>query len=97
MFFHVFGFKWKPEATEAQKVQVVVDVEAFKGVIAGLVEVHMGHNTSPRGQGYVFAGVMQFTDKAAFDAYMVHPEHDKLLKWLGPIIDPVEFDFVAKE
>jgi Stress responsive A/B Barrel Domain len=95
MFFHVFGFKWKPEATEAQKAQVVVDVEAFKGVVPGLIEVHMGHNESPRGLGYTFAGVMRFTGKAAFEAYMVHPAHEKLLVWLRPIIEPVELDFLA--
>jgi hypothetical protein len=97
MFFHVFGFKWKPEATEAQKAQVVVDVEAFKGVVPGLIEVHMGHNESPRGLGYTFAGVMRFTGKAAFEAYMVHPAHEKLLVWLRPIIEPVEFDFLAMD
>jgi hypothetical protein len=97
MFFHVFGFKWKPEATEAQKAQVIVDVEAFKGVVPGLIEVHMGHNESPRGLGYTFAGVMRFTGKAAFEAYMVHPAHAKLLVWLRPIIEPVEFDFLAMD
>jgi Stress responsive A/B Barrel Domain len=97
MFFHVFGFKWKPEATEAQKAQAAVDVKAFKGVVPGLIEVHMGHNESPRGLGYTFAGVMRFTDKAAFEAYMVHPAHEKLLVWLRPIIEPVEFDFLAMD
>jgi hypothetical protein len=95
MFFHIFGFKWKPEATDAQKAQVVVDVEAFKGAVPGLIEVYVGHNESPRGQGYTFAGVMRFTGKAAFEAYLVHPAHKKLLVWLSPIIDPVEFDFLA--
>ena len=94
MYFHVFGFKWKPEATEAQKAQTIVDVQAFRDVIPGLVEVHLGHNESPRGQGYVFAGIMRFTEKAAFQAYMTHPAHEKLLVWLRPLIDPVEFDFV---
>jgi hypothetical protein len=95
MYFHVFGFRWKPEATEAQKEQVIVDVAAFRDVIPGLEELYMGHNESPRGQGYVFAGIMRFTDKAAFEAYMTHPAHEKLLVWLRPIIDPVEFDFLA--
>ena len=95
MYFHIFGFKWKPEATDAQKAQTIVDVEAFKGVVRGLVEVHLGHNESPRGQGYVFAGVMRFTGKVAFEAYLTHPAHEKLLVWLRPIIDPVEFDFLA--
>jgi len=97
VYFHIFGFQWKPEATEAQKAQVVVDVKAFLGVIPGLEEVHVGENESPRGRGYAFAGFMRFTDKAAFEAYFVHPVHQKLVDWLMPLIEPVELDFVPVE
>lgn len=94
MYFHIFGFKWKPEATDTQKAQVIVDVKAFKGVVPGLEEVHLGQNESPRGQGYSFAGFMRFTNKEAFEAYFTHPEHEKLIQWLMPLIEPVELDFV---
>ena len=94
MYFHIFGFQWKPEATAEQKAQVAVDVKAFLGVIPGLLEVHVGENESPRGRGYTFAGVMRFTEKAAFEAYFTHPQHDKLVAWLMPLIEPVELDFV---
>ena len=57
--------------------------------------MHVGPNLSPRGQGYTFAGLMKFTDKAAADAYTTHPMHLALLKWLVPLIDPVELDFEA--
>jgi hypothetical protein len=95
MYFHIFGFRWRPEATEAQKTQAAADIQAFRGVIPGLLEVHVGPNLSPRGQGYSFAGVMRFTGKAACDAYVEHPSHQALLKWLRPLIDPVELDFLA--
>jgi hypothetical protein len=95
MYFHIFGFKWKPEATEAQKTQAAADILAFRGKIPGLIEVHVGPNQSPHGQGYSFAGVMRFTGKAACDAYMTHPQHLALLGWLKALIDPVEMDFLA--
>ena len=95
MYFHIFGFKWVPEASEAQKTQARADIMAFRGKIPGLLEVHVGPNQSPHGQGYSFAGVMRFTGKAAFEAYVVHPMHHKLLVWLKPLIDPVELDFLA--
>ncbi len=95
MYFHVFGFRWKPEATEAQKHQATADILAFRGKIPGLIEVHVGQNQSLHGQGYTFAGVMRFQGKAACDAYVVHPQHQALLKWLKPLIDPVELDFLA--
>jgi antibiotic biosynthesis monooxygenase (ABM) superfamily enzyme len=95
MYFHIFGFKWHPEATEHLQAQAKADILAFKGKIPGLLELHVGSNQSPHGQGYTFAGVMRFTGKAAFEAYVVHPQHQALLKWLKPLIDPVELDFLA--
>ncbi len=95
MFIHIFGFRWKAEATEADKARATKAILAFRGAIPGLVEVEVGPNLSPRGQGYTFAGLMKFTDKAACDAYAIHPAHRALLAWLVPLIDPVELDFEA--
>jgi len=95
MFIHIFGFRWKPQATDADKARVAGEILAFRSVIPGLIEVHVGPNLSPRGQGYTFAGMMKFTDKAACDAYSRHPAHLALLEWLLPLIEPVELDFEA--
>ena len=95
MYIHIFGFKWKPEATEVQKQRAASDILAFKGKIPGLLELRVGHNESPHGAGYTFAGFMRFTGKAAFEAYVQHPRHQELLHWLKPLIDPVELDFLV--
>jgi Stress responsive A/B Barrel Domain len=95
VFIHIFGFRWKPQATEADKARAAHDIVVLRDHILGLIDVHVGPNLSPRGQGYTFAGLMTFTDKAAADAYTTHPMHLALLKWLVPLIDPVELDFEA--
>ena len=95
MFIHIFGFRWKPEATDTDKARAAEEILAFRGTIPGLVEVSVGPNVSPRGQGYTFAGLMTFIDKAACDAYSTHPAHLALLKWLVPLIEAVELDFEA--
>ena len=95
MFIHIFGFRWKKEATVADEARAAKEILAFRGTIPGLIEAHVGPNLSPRGQGYTFAGMMKFTDKAAADAYSQHAEHLALLQWLVPLIDPVELDFDA--
>ncbi len=95
MFIHIFGFRWKPEATDADKARAAREIVAFRSHIPGLIDVHAGPNESPRGQGYEFAGLMTFTDRAACDAYATHPAHLKLLEWLLPLIEPVELDFEA--
>ena len=93
MFIHIFGFRWKENATGADKQRAVHDIRAFQGTIPGLVDVAVGENLSPRGRDYSFAGLMRFTDRAACDAYTTHPAHTALLEWLVPLIDPVELDF----
>jgi hypothetical protein len=38
---------------------------------------------------------MRFADRASLEAYGGHPEHQKLVSWLMPLIDPIEVDFPA--
>jgi hypothetical protein len=95
VFIHIFGFRWKPKATDTEKARAAEEILAFRNTIPGLVEVSVGPNVSPRGQGYAFAGLMMFTDKAACDAYSTHPAHLALLRWLVPLIEAVELDFEA--
>ncbi|MCU1324223.1 MAG: Stress responsive alpha-beta barrel protein [Acidobacteriaceae bacterium] len=94
MFIHIFGFRWKPEATEADKNRASQEILAFRGPVPGLIDVHTGPNVSTRGKGYTFAGLLIFESKAAADAYEQHPVHQAALKWLRPLIeDAVELDF----
>lgn len=95
MYLHVFLFQWKPEATPALQQSALERILDFRNTIPGLLEVYAGNNLSPRGGGYTFGGVMKFTDRAAYDAYSIHPLHEELLAWLLPIIDPIELDFEA--
>lgn len=95
MFIHIFGFRWKPNATAADQARAAQDILAFRNTIPGLLDVAVGPNLSPRNQGFTFAGLMRFTDRAACEAYATHPAHMALLEWLVPLIDPVELDFEA--
>lgn len=93
MFIHIFGFRWKENATDVERARAARDIRAFEGQVPGLIDVAVGENLSPRSQGYMFAGLMRFTDRAACDAYATHPAHLRLLEWLMPLIEPVELDF----
>lgn len=90
---HMFAFRWKPAATEEQKSRAIAVIASFQGRVPGLLEVNVGKNISPRGQGYETGGVMKFKDAEALAKYSVHPVHTELLAWLLPLIDPVEVDF----
>ena len=95
MFVHIFGFRWTEHTTDEDKIRAAREIRAFHGTIPGLIDVVVGENLSPRGQGYSFAGLMRFEDRAACDAYATHPAHLALLEWLVPLIEPVELDFEA--
>jgi hypothetical protein len=93
--FHVFAFQWKQGTSDEQKDRAKKEINAFQGVIPGLLETHVGPNISPRGKGYTFGGIMQFKDEAALKAYFQHPAHLALLSWLVPLIDAIELDLRA--
>ena len=95
MFVHIFGFRWNVGTTEQDKARARKEILAFRGAIPGLHAVNVGPNLSPRGQGYEFAGLMTFADRAAYEAYTTHSLHMALLEWLVPLIEPVELDFEA--
>ncbi len=92
---HVFAFQWKPGTTGEQIERARREIAAFQGVIPGLVATHVGANLAERNRGYTFGGVMEFADKASFDAYAGHPAHQALLEWLLPLIDAMELDIEA--
>ena len=93
MVIHTFAFRWKASVREDQKARTISEICSLQGQIPGLLETWVGTNFSPRSQGYELGGVMKFSNRAALDAYSGHPVHQKLLKWLMPLIDPIEVDF----
>jgi hypothetical protein len=93
MYIHMFAFRWKDGVSEDQKERAMEEARSLVGKIPGLLEAWTGRNISPRGGGYEHGGVMRFAGKAALDAYGGHPEHQKLVSWLMPLIDPIEVDF----
>ena len=95
MYIHMFAFRWKDGVTEAEKQRAMDESRALVGKIPGLLDAFVGKNISPRANGYEHGGVMRFADRDALEAYGDHPEHQKLVGWLMPLIEPIEVDFQA--
>ena len=95
MYLHVFLFKWTSAASDAHKTRVLAEINAFQGRIPGLLETYAGENESPRSQGNSFGGIMKFESREAFEAYVTHPQHEALIAWLMPLIEPTELDLRA--
>lgn len=98
---HVVVFKYKSTATPDQIRQVTEAFAALRTSIPGITAFEHGVNNSPEGKnhGFTHAYVMTFTDAAARDTYLPHPEHRKfgqLLATLGIVEDVFVVDYVPQ-
>jgi hypothetical protein len=82
---HIVVFKYKPTATTDQIRQVTEAFAALQSSIPGITAFEHGVNHSPEQKNLGFTHVYQmtFTDAAARDTYLPHPEHRKFGQLLG--------------
>ncbi len=95
MYIHMFAFRMKPGVSAEQKQRMLTEIRALQSQIPEILESWIGFNESPRGSGYELGGAMKFANKESFAKYGPHPVHQKLVKWLMPLIEPVEVDFLS--
>ncbi|MSR43661.1 MAG: Dabb family protein [Pedosphaera sp.] len=93
---HIVLFKFKPEVTSEKINTLFNEVLEMTESIPGIENYSAGTNNSPEGltQGYTHALLMTFTDVAARDAYLPHPEHERIRTLLLPEVASVAvFDY----
>ncbi len=93
---HIVLFKFKPEVTPQEIENIFNEVLEMTESIPGIENYSAGTNTSPEGlsQGYTHGLTMTFTDAAARDAYLPHPEHERIRALLLPEVEGVAvFDY----
>src|SRR6266545_6596674 len=93
---HVALLKFKGGTTEEQIQKTFDELMDLSESVPGIEDYVAGPNNSPEGlnKGFTHGFVMTFTDTAARDAYLPHPEHEKLRASVMPLVDDVLiFDF----
>lgn len=93
---HIVLLKFKDGTTEEQVGKFFDDVLDLSENIPGIVDYVSGSNSSTEGknQGLTHGFIMTFTDAAARDAYIVHPEHEKFkTEAMGLVENLLAFDF----
>ena len=97
MIEHIVLLKLKEGVTEAQTQALADGLDKLKQVVPGMLKVSAGYNNSPEGKdaGFAYGFIVKFSDAAARDGYVPHPEHQELAKTLvRPIVDDViVFDY----
>ena len=93
---HIALLKFK-EGTSTEHIDQLFDaIMDITETIPGIEDYVAGTNCSPEGlsQGFTHGFIMTFTDAAARDAYLPHPEHEKVKSLILPKVDSVTvFDF----
>jgi Stress responsive A/B Barrel Domain len=74
---HVVLVRFKPDADISK---VFAALKALQGKIDGIIAITAGADSSPEGlqRGNTHGFTVDFVDAAARDAYLPHPEHQKV-------------------
>lgn len=88
---HVVCFKYKAGTTPEQIAAIERAFRALKGRIPGITDFETGVNNSPEGlnKGFEHCYVVTFKDEEARQNYLPHPEHEKFVALIKPVIDDV--------
>lgn len=93
---HIALIKFKAGTAQEQLDQLFDALLDLSENVDGIEDYVEGANSSPEGlnKGYTHGFVMSFRDAAARDAYLSHPEHEKVKQTFLPLVeDIVVFDF----
>jgi hypothetical protein len=96
MIRHYGMFQFHPEVGTAQIDACFMEMRGMVGKIPGLLALEHGAYESPEGlnDGFTHGFIMTFDHSASRDAYLPHPEHERVKEIVVPCLARVlVFDF----
>ena len=86
---HVVLVKLKNDTPPATVRQLFADLAALRNKIPGILDISAGGYASPEGlgKGFTHGFVMTFADPSSRDAYLPHPDHEKVKNDLIALLD----------
>jgi hypothetical protein len=93
---HLALVKFKPGTDDKKITECFEAIGRLRISIDGILDYSWGSNNSPESlnQGFTHGFVMTFTGAAARDAYLPHPEHEKVKDLELPHVEKVlVFDY----
>lgn len=98
-FRHAVFFKFNETATDNDIQRIVDEFMLLKDKIEGIKAIEWGFSESVEGLNDEFTHCffLTFTDKAALEAYVPHPDHKAFVEILKPHLEKVfVFDYTPK-
>lgn len=89
MVHHLVLFRFRADLSAAEVAAVFAELRALQGRIDGITGFTGGADASKEGlsRGFTHGFCMTFQDAAARDAYLPHPEHQRVVALLLPMLD----------
>ena len=86
MIRHVVLCRFRKDADVAA---IFAAIEGLKQKIPGILAVTCGTDCSPEGlqKGFTHGFTVDFVNAAARDAYLPHPEHQRVVEMLLPLLE----------
>jgi hypothetical protein len=91
VIYHAVLFKMKPNVSQAKIDEIFRELGRLQTLIPGLLSFSGGPYSSPEGlnKGYTHGFLMTFADAEARNAYLPHPEHERVKAIVVPNLDDV--------
>ncbi len=89
MLTHIVVWKYRPDVAQATREEHVARLTSISGIVPGIESFSVGFDTLHLARSYDTGLVAVFRDRAALDAYTVHPEHVKVADFGRSISDHV--------
>ncbi len=88
---HVVLFTFTPEATQEQIDNIVKEFQKLPSRIKEIKDFEWGTDNSPEklSKGHTHCFLVTFATEADRDAYLPHPEHQKFVAQLKPLLKDV--------
>ena len=97
---HMVLVKFKPNVPAEKIAELFDQLRGLQELIPGITYLAGGPYSSPEGlnQGYSHGFLVSFESVAARDAYLPHPEHERVKAAILPYVESVvAFDFEVSE
>jgi len=84
MIRHIVLYRQRVDLPAAEAAALAAAIHGMKAEIPGITAIAFGPDGSPEGlaRGYTHGFTVDFTDAAARDAYLPHPDHVKIARVL---------------
>ena len=95
---HIALVQFKPGVSQGQIEAIFAQLKSLKDRIPGILDFSSGRNNSHEGLtgGFTHGFIMTMQSAAARDAYLTHPEHEKVKAIALPKVENiVVFDYEA--